>query len=232
MAKKSRAVSRTNNPKFQNDYNHLDIIPKNESQRILQSNLQTDTVVAAIGSAGTGKSYISLLHAAKQIATHKCSRIVLIRPNIPTGRSLGFTPGTIDEKMGVWLMPALTTLTEALGRSVVDCHIRNGNILLQPIETIRGSSFENSIIIVEEAQNLTMDELKAISTRIGEGSQLILTGDTRQTDLKGASGLERFCDMCVKHNVRGFSSVVFTPRDIVRSGIVKELVIAFEKEGV
>ena len=104
-------------------------------------------------------------------------------------------------------------------------------IIMEPIETIRGRSYNNAIILIEEAQQLTFEELKAITTRIGYNTKMILTGDPAQRDTK-TTALEQFIAIMKKYRIKDFGSVKFTPDDIVRSNIVKELFIAFEKEGV
>ena len=114
------------------------------------------------------------MKAAQLFLKGEYQKIVLTRSNISTGKSLGHFPGTIEEKMEPWVKPILNVLIDGLGSGRAECMQRQKQIEVQPIETIRGTSFDNSIIIVDEAQNLTIDEIKAVTTRIGDNTKLIL----------------------------------------------------------
>lgn len=219
-------------PKFEKQRNSFNLLPQTESQRIYYENLKHDDLVVGVGSAGTGKTFVSCAYAAKSLLKNEFQKVVMTRPVVSMGRTIGLLPGELEEKLEPWFRPMLSTFNLVMGKNCVANNIRNGNIVMQPLEMIRGMSYDNTIVLVDEAQNCTLEELKAISTRIGEHSQLILMGDPLQNDMRGKSGLEDFCDICLRHNITGFSSVKFTNKDIVRSGLVKDLVIAFEKEGV
>lgn len=218
--------------KFEKQRNSFNLLPQTESQRIYYENLKHDDLVVGVGSAGCGKTFVSCAYAAKSLLKNEFQKVVMTRPVVSMGRTIGLLPGELEEKLEPWFRPMLSTFNLVMGKNCVANNIRNGNIVMQPLEMIRGMSYDNTIVLVDEAQNCTLEELKAISTRIGEHSQLILMGDPLQNDMRGKSGLEDFCDICLRHNITGFSSVKFTNKDIVRSGLVKDLVIAFEKEGV
>jgi phosphate starvation-inducible PhoH-like protein len=207
------------------------IQPKTPTQDYLLKAIEHNTMVVCIGPAGTGKTFCSGMKAAQLFLRGGYDKIVLTRPNIATGKSLGYFPGTVEEKMEPWLKPLLNVLQDGLGKGRFDCMQQKGQIEIQPLETIRGRSFENSIVLVDESQNLSIEELKAVTTRIGEGSKLILLGDPKQSDLNKGTDLTRFVEMCHRHNV-DCPIIRFTVDDIVRSNIVAQLVKMFVKEDI
>lgn len=204
--------------------------PLNQKQADLVSAIDHFSIITAIGSAGTGKTFCVTYRAAKYLLEGTVDKIVLTRANQPTGKSLGFFPGTLEEKMTPWILPMLNNLRTALGSGKYECAMKD-SIEIQPIETIRGQSFDNSFIIVDEAQNLSFDEIKAISTRIGKNSILVFCGDPAQSDVKHGEGIKKFIDICDKHSIE-MPVVKFGIDDIVRSDIVGKLCRAFELEGV
>ena len=207
------------------------IQPRNHTQNYLLECIEHNTMTVVIGPAGTGKTYCTGMKAAQMYLKGDYRKIVLTRPNIATGKSLGYFPGTLEEKMGPWLKPITSILEEALGKGKFEYMINKEQIDIQPMETIRGNSFEDSIVIVDEVQNLTMDEIKAVSTRIGENSKLIMLGDPNQSDLKHGTDLNRFVEMCDRNGIE-CPIVRFNMDDIVRSDIVMQLVKMFHKENV
>lgn len=206
------------------------IEPKTQLQDNFLRSLRDPTLqlVIGVGPAGTGKTYCAASSAASQFLAGRYKRIIVTRPNVSTGRSLGFFPGTPEEKLAIWLAPVLNVLKLHLSNGRYQYNLGKGNILMQPLEVIRGASFEDSIILVDESQNLTREEIKALSTRVGEGSKLVFLGDPNQKDLKD-SGLVWFLDLCERYQVN-HGSTHFTSEDIVRSGLTKQLVQAFEQE--
>jgi phosphate starvation-inducible PhoH-like protein len=202
------------------------VIPKNEKQDKLIRSIKVYPITVTIGCAGTGKTYCSAGTVAQLYLQGKYDKIVLTRANVPTGKSLGHFPGSIQEKMTPWLLPMLEVLEKAFGKSKYQYMINKGEIEIQPIETIRGRSYENALVLVDEAQNLNMDELKAISTRLGENSKLILMGDPAQSDVKEGKDLMRFCNL-IKQTGISLPVVEFSVDDIVRSDIVADLVRMF-----
>ena len=225
-----RIPSRTYKKKVENNtaVDNFHIQPKSFKQQIFLKALRTNQMVIAVGSAGTGKTYCAASMAASKLAAGHVDRIVITRPNLPTGRTLGHFPGTVEEKLSCWLAPVLNVLKQRFGLGKYEYLLNKSKIQLQPIETIRGQDFQDSFVIVDEAQNLSVDEIKALSTRIGEQSQLVFLGDLYQRDVN-ESGLEWFVALCEKHNLP-CPVVKFNSDDIVRSDIVKHIVKAFEAE--
>lgn len=210
---------------------HFNVIPKNSKQDYLIKSIKTNPITVTIGCAGTGKTYCSTGAIAQLFLTGKYEKIVLSRANVPTGKSLGHFPGTIQDKMTPWLLPMLEVLSEAFGKAKYQFMLNKGEIEIQPIETIRGRSYRNSLVLVDESQNLSIEELKAITTRLGENSKLVLMGDPAQSDVKDGQDLIRFCKIVKRAGIT-LPIVEFGVDDIVRSDIVAELVKVFIKEGL
>lgn len=209
------------------------IRPTTVNQSKALDSFRNNIITVLYGSAGVGKSYLSTLFAMEQITLGNYDRLIICRANVPTGRTLGAFPGTIEEKLYPWLSHIIGYCKDCVGVGVVDTWMRGDHpkIIMEPIETIRGRSYDNAIILIEEAQQLTFEEIKAISTRIGRNSKMIMTGDPSQRDTK-TTALEEFITIMRKYDVQGFDAIRFTPDDIVRSDIVKSIILAFENEGV
>lgn len=205
------------------------IQPKNKKQQRLIDSIRQSTITVTIGCAGTGKTYCSAMTAAQLFLSGGYNKIVLTRANVPTGRSLGHFPGTVQEKMAPWLAPLTNVLKRAFGESHYNYLVNRSSIEIQPLETIRGQSYESSIILVDEAQNLNFEEIKAITTRLGENSKLVLMGDPAQSDVNDGRSLIRFAEICKKHSI-SIPVIEFKVEDIVRSDIVAQLVKIFMME--
>lgn len=207
---------------------NVSVKPMNQGQaEYIESLLQCPCTIA-IGSAGTGKTFLAASIAAQHLANRDIEAIIISRPNVPTGKSLGAFPGTVEEKMEPWLMSITTTLKRQLGVGFYEHALKVGAIQVQPIETIRGRSFDNVDLLFDEAQQLEEDELKAIVTRIGNNSRLVLMGDITQRDNTG-EGLEYLIGLADRHHLP-VDIHEFTSDDIVRSDICKLFVKAFESD--
>ncbi len=206
------------------------IKPLNTKQRDYFFDLQNGTCIIAVGPAGTGKTYVAASLAAQELANKTIRRIVISRPNVPTGKSLGAFPGSVEEKMAPWLIAITNTLKQQLGITFYEHAVKTGAIQIQPVETIRGQSFDDAILLFDESQQLEVPELKAIVTRIGKRSRLVLMGDLHQRD-NHAGGLEYIIGLAERHHlpvaVHNFES-----DDIVRSDTCRLFVKAFEKDAL
>lgn len=207
---------------------NVSIKPLNQGHAEYIQSLQTCPCVIGIGCAGTGKTYVATSIAAQALANREIDTIVLSRPNVPTGKSLGAFPGTVEEKMEPWLMSITTTLKQQLGIGFYELALKTGAIQIQPVETIRGRSFDNATLLFDEAQQLEVDELKAIVTRIGKNSNLVLMGDITQRDNTG-KGLEYIINLADRYDLP-VEVHEFDSDDIVRSDICKAFVKAFEQD--
>lgn len=214
--------------------------PANPRQKQLLAFLREGRqVVFAQGSAGTGKSFIAAFHAAEQLRLKKIEKIFLVRANVSTGKSLGLLPGTLEEKLLPFFKQTLSHLAKFMGQGFLTYCMEKKVVEMLSIEHMRGMSVENALVICEESQNLTAEELEMILSRIGDNSQFVFTGDQKQNDLKGNSGLVRTIDLiermletqprylddtdvkCLDDNI---GIVSFTPTDVVRSGLCKAFV--------
>lgn len=207
----------------------LHIDPKTDNQAKLIKAIKSHDIVVASGPAGCGKTYVSAAMAAKAYAENTIDKIILSRANVPTGRTLGHFPGTVEDKLTPWLTPALDVLRKFLSDGLFTYCLNKKAIQLQPLETIRGRSFEDAFIIIDEAQNLTTEEAISIITRLGEGSTLLLLGDPFQTDIKGQNGLVWFEEFANKYNLE-VPVIHFTVEDVVRSQTVKRILKALYTE--
>lgn len=204
-------------------------LTKNQTH-FIQATLHKSLVIA-LGSAGTGKSYLSASMAAYFYLTGKIDKIILTRPTVPTGKSIGFFPGSLEEKMEPWVSPFISVLETHLTKGKVELMRKSEQIQIVPFEVIRGRSWNDAFIVLDEAQNATLAELKAFVTRQGDNSTMVINGDTTQTDLKELSGLNYIVDLAKTHpSLQEYVDIInFTSEDIVRSGICKAWVEAFEK---
>lgn len=210
------------------------LLPMNSKQTALLEALKYSTLINASGSAGTGKTLIAVWHAAKRLHYGDIKKVVLIRAYQPlAGRSIGFLPGSLDEKLLPFYQQMIDYFEDYLGKASTEIHLKNKTIEICSLETIRGRSWNDSIIIVDEAQSLFVSEVQALVTRVGTNSQMIFCGDDSgiQSDVKnGMNGLTYLHKITEKYYISDYAQVRFNREDIVRSGITKEFVIAFEEE--
>lgn len=204
------------------------LLPKTTRQTRLLSCMQDYDQVVVFGPSGVGKTFLTVSYAAELFLRGKIDKIVITRPVVGTGKTIGLLPGDLEEKMKHWLAEIVIILKDRLGAGAYEVALGAGEIEMVPLEYIRGRSFSNTFIVMTEAQNSTIDEMKALVTRIGENSKLILDGDVRQTDLKGENGLLWAIDT-IKGNYALQSQtgiVEFQVEDIVRSGLCSDWVKA------
>jgi len=211
------------------------LVPMNELQRdyIDACNDPSVNTILCTGFAGTSKTYIPSVIAADLFSLGKIKKIYIIRPPISKSKSLGFFSGSLLEKALCWAAPVMQVLIDRLGHPVVDIALKSGTIELIPMETIKGRSLQDCWILCDEAEDLTIEELKKVVTRQGKNSKLILSGDIMQCDLTSKSGLLKGIEMADRHPELGVVVINFDrPADIVRSGQVKQWILAFNREGL
>ena len=209
----------------------IELLPKNERQKEYLQALKTAPQIIVTGPAGTGKTFIAATQAARLYDSGDVDKIILTRPNVPAGRSLGFFPGTMEEKIAPWIVPFVECLEESLGKDVVEIAMKKGNIQVVPFEVMRGRTFKNAFVILDEAQNASPHELKMFLSRIGENAQCVLNGDVLQTDLRGDCGLAKVIEI-VKKQQLPVPVIEFTMEDIVRSDICAMWIKSFHKAGI
>jgi phosphate starvation-inducible PhoH-like protein len=203
----------------------------NTNQKLYLKALKDSTQIIVTGYSGTGKTYMAATHAANLYLAKVIDKIVITRPNIPVGRDLGYLPGDLNEKFAPWAAPVLDVLKKQLGDGVVEIAIKRGNIEMAPLSTMRGRSFERCFVILDEAQNTTIEEMKMFLTRIGNDTTVVINGDIKQSDLQQSSGLSKILHMVKKYNLP-IPVIEFGVDDIVRSDICKEWIVAFDEEGL
>ena len=207
------------------------IVPKTEKQKELLDALKASSQVFILGPAGTGKTYVTATYAADLYTTKEIDKIVITRPHVAVGKELGFLKGDLQEKTMPWALPVLDVLEKHLGKGTVETAIKNGNIEMAPLALMRGRSFDNAFIIVDETQNITTHELKMLLTRVGEDTTIVLNGDIQQSDLKEADGLSKVIHLAKKHRVP-VPIIEFGVDDIIRSDICAQWVKVFMKENL
>jgi phosphate starvation-inducible protein PhoH len=208
------------------------IRPMTDNQKeMFQCFFQGDDHICVHGSAGTGKTFLALYLAFQDVldADSDYDRVLVVRSAVPS-RDMGFMPGSLDEKLALYELPYMDILGDLFRRhSTYGEMKKNGMIDFISTSYIRGLTWDNAIIIVDEGQNMTFHEINSIMTRVGESSRVIFTGDLPQTDLRKRhehSGMEQFLDII--RSMENFSVINFSTNDIVRSSFVKEWIIASE----
>lgn len=200
---------------------------KNKSQQEYINAINTHSLTFGIGPAGTGKSYCAGALAAEALESGRIERIILTRPAVETGENLGFLPGDLDQKFSVYIDAFRDILNERLGAGTVDYCLRHGRIVAAPLAFMRGKTFNSkTFVILDEAQNTSVAQMKMFLTRIGEDCKVVINGDVQQSDIRGPNGLAdavaRLSDMSDVY-IHEFSR-----GDIVRSGLVREIIDRYE----
>lgn len=204
---------------------------KTAGQRTYMKALQENAVTICIGPAGTGKTYLAVAQAAKELKNGDIERIIMSRPAIEAGEErLGFLPGDLAQKVDPYLRPLYDALYDIIGTDKTKAFLERGIIEIAPLAYMRGRTLNKARVIIDESQNASLPTLKMALTRLGEGSRMVLTGDVTQIDLPRAesSGLERCAQ--ILSDIDGIAITRLTNRDVVRNKIVKDIVKAFEKE--
>ncbi len=197
--------------------------PRTPNQKILLDAIQANPLTIAVGPAGTGKTYLAVTAAVEAFEDGRVARIVLTRPAIDAGESLGFLPGDLEEKMAPYLRPLFDALAERLGSKRLKKMLLDGDIEIAPVAYMRGRTLNNCFVVIDEAQNCTAAQLKMLLSRLGWHAKMVVTGDPGQSDLlAGVSGL---ADIAVKLNdVPGIGIVNLVEKDIVRHPLVAEII--------
>lgn len=206
------------------------VFPRTKNQARLVSAFRRSSLVFATGPAGSGKTFLAVAEALRLLLQRTVSRLVLTRPIVEAGESLGFLPGALEDKINPYLRPLYDAMYAILPREVVHKLAERGSIETAPLAYMRGRTMSDCAVILDEAQNTTREQMKLFLTRMGEGARMFVTGDLTQVDLprRVPSGLAHA--LRVLRNVPEISVVELTCADVVRSALVKKIVQAYEDE--
>lgn len=206
------------------------ILARTANQRKLVKEFDTNDLLFAIGPAGSGKTYTAIALAVRSLRNREVRRIILSRPAVEAGEKLGFLPGDMKEKIDPYLQPLYDALQDMIPAAKLADYLQNGTIQIAPLAFMRGRTLSDAVVILDEAQNTTVPQIKMFLTRMGLNTKMIVTGDMTQIDLPPSqkSGLKDALD--VLKNVKGIARVEFCQKDIVRHHLVQRIVEAYERK--
>jgi phosphate starvation-inducible PhoH-like protein len=204
------------------------IVPRSDNQRLLVESYHRDDMIFAIGPAGSGKTYISIALAVRALKNKEIRKIILSRPAVEAGEKLGFLPGDMKEKIDPYLQPLYDALQDMIPAQKLTEYMEQNVIQIAPLAFMRGRTLNDAVVILDEAQNTTSQQMKMFLTRMGHNTKIIITGDMTQIDLPRSirSGLKEA--MVVLKDVRGIAFVEMNEKDIVRHRLVTRIVNAYD----
>jgi phosphate starvation-inducible PhoH-like protein len=208
------------------------VMAQTPGQRSYLEKLRRDDLglIFGVGPAGTGKTFLAVAAGAAELKAGKRERLVVARPAVEAGEKLGFLPGALEEKVDPYMLPIWDALNECLGAPEVDRRKERKEIEVAPLAFMRGRTLKNAFVIIDEAQNATVPQMKMVLTRLGKGSRMIVTGDPSQTDLpdKMRSGLSHA--MGILKDVKGVALEQLTAADVVRHELVGRIIDAYDRD--
>lgn len=205
------------------------IRPKTIGQKHYITTIKKKDIVFGIGPAGTGKTYLAVVLAVTALKEGLVKRIVLTRPAVEAGESLGFLPGDLQEKVDPYLRPLYDALYDVMGTEQVAKALERGLIEIAPLAYMRGRTLDDSFIILDEAQNTTPEQMKMFLTRLGFGSKMVITGDVTQIDLPRGKKSGLVEARLVLSEIGDIGFVTFAQEDVVRHSLVQKIIVAYEK---
>jgi len=206
-----------------------EIVPKSQKQKEYVNYIKDNDVVFGIGPAGTGKTYLAMAMAVNMYLNKKVNRIILTRPAVEAGENLGFLPGDIADKINPYLRPLYDALYSMMDVEKAALLIEKGVIELAPLAFMRGRTLNDSFVILDEAQNTTIEQMKMFLTRLGFSSKAVITGDITQIDLPVGKGSGLVLVKNILKHIEGIKFVEFSEKDVVRHPLVQEIIKAYEK---
>jgi len=205
--------------------------PRSPNQRKYVEAIEQSDMIFGLGPAGTGKTYLAVAMAVSALMAKKVSRIILVRPAVEAGERLGFLPGSLQEKVDPYLRPLYDALYDLLDQAKVDNLLERNVIEVAPLAFMRGRTLNDAFIILDEAQNTTMEQMKMFVTRMGNGSKAVITGDMTQIDLPNPKKSGLFEALHVLEGVEGIRFCHFEEVDVVRHSLVQRIVRAYDSYG-
>jgi phosphate starvation-inducible protein PhoH and related proteins len=197
-------------------------------RRLFEESFKND-LIFAIGPAGTGKTYTAIALAVKALKNKEIKKIILSRPAVEAGENLGFLPGDLKEKIDPYLQPLYDALQDMIPPKKLEEFMKDGTIQIAPLAFMRGRTLSNAFVILDEAQNTTVNQLKMFLTRMGLNAKFVVTGDVTQIDLPKRSNSGLLHAMKILEKIKSISIIQFDKRDIVRHRLVRDIVDAYEK---
>lgn len=202
---------------------------KTLGQKKYLDSINSNTITIAVGPAGTGKTYLAVAMAVKAFRAKQINRIILTRPAVEAGESLGFLPGDLQQKVDPYLRPLYDALFDMLGAENFKRYQERGDIEVAPLAYMRGRTLDDSFIILDEAQNTTVEQMKMFLTRLGFNSKIVVTGDITQIDLPDGRRSGLIDSVQVLKNIDDISIVRLSAKDVVRHKLVQSIITAYEK---
>ncbi|WP_376775470.1 PhoH family protein [Cohnella nanjingensis] len=206
------------------------IVPKTLGQRHYVTTIRKKDIVFGIGPAGTGKTYLAVVSAVAALKEGRVKRILLTRPAVEAGESLGFLPGDLQEKVDPYLRPLYDALNDVLGPDGVAKALERGLIEIAPLAYMRGRTLDDSFVILDEAQNTTGEQMKMFLTRLGFGSHMVITGDVTQIDLPKGKKSGLIEAQRILKDIPEIGIVYFSEQDVVRHALVQKIIVAYNKD--
>jgi phosphate starvation-inducible PhoH-like protein len=204
-------------------------VPKTKGQQEYADAIKNSDIVFGIGPAGTGKTYLAMAMAVAALNSGRVRRIILTRPALEAGESLGFLPGDVNEKLSPYLRPLYDALYDMMEAERIEKFLEMGIIEVAPLAYMRGRTLNDAFIILDEAQNCTAEQLKMFLTRLGFDSKAVITGDMTQSDLPGGKPMGLIQAQELLSNINGIRMVYLTGADVVRHELVQKIIEAYEK---
>jgi phosphate starvation-inducible PhoH-like protein len=207
----------------------VSIIPKTLSQKRYLQSIDRNTVTFGIGPAGTGKTYLAMAMALKELLAGNVERIILTRPAVEAGEALGFLPGELQEKILPYLTPLYDAMNEMMGKEQTLKLVERGIVEIAPLAYMRGRTLANAFVVLDEAQNTTHEQMMMFLTRLGDGSRMVITGDITQIDLprNKQSGLKEATRLL--KDIDGLQLFYFDGQDVVRHPLVQRIINAYAR---
>ena len=207
-----------------------EIRAKTLGQRDYLAKIRRNAVTLGVGPAGTGKTYLAVVMAVAALRNREVSRIILTRPAVEAGEHLGFLPGDLTEKINPYLRPLFDIMETLLPADVLRSMEESNTIEVAPLAYMRGRTLHNAVVILDEAQNTTKEQMKMFLTRMGDGSKLIITGDPSQSDIRGRSESGLVHAVSLIRTIDGIGTVEFSADEVVRHSLVQKIINAYEKQ--
>jgi len=206
------------------------IYPRSDNQARYIGMLRSFDMVICTGAAGSGKTFLAVAEALKMLLSHNTSKLVVTRPVVEAGESLGYLPGDLEQKLNPYLRPFYDAMESLVPRETVRRLVESGAVETAPLAYMRGRTLEASVVILDEAQNTTREQMKMFLTRMGEGSKLIITGDPSQSDIRGRSESGLVHAVSLIRTIDGIGTVEFSADEVVRHSLVQKIINAYEKQ--